>query len=323
LKVGELTGFEESSYTRNVSTSNEAVPSLDSTPPSSPATDTAPNQMWPATLHPVIALVVAGLLWFASLLLQLIIPALFIIPYAFQRGLSPSSPDFAADITNLALKDPTGILLQIVAIFPAHLLTVLLVWIVVTRFGRRPFLASFGWSWSRRWGPLEALGLVVLGVVLFFVGGLVAKLLGSDKPTELEKLITSSWAARYAIAALAVFTAPFVEEFVYRGVVYSALQKLLGKWTAIIFVVLLFTGIHIPQYKQNIGVISAVALLSIVLTIVRAYSNRLLPCVIIHMAFNAVQAVLLVIEPYFHRSVPTPDPTVPTTIILPLVRLIF
>jgi membrane protease YdiL (CAAX protease family) len=58
-------------------------------------------------------------------------------------------------------------------------------------------------------------------------------------------------------------------------------------------------------------VISAVALLSIVLTIVRAYTRRLLPCIAIHMAFNAVQAVLLIIEPYAQRLLP-PQPPVPT-----------
>ena len=70
--------------------------------------------------------------------------------------------------------------------------------------------------------------------------------------------------------------------------------------------------------------IAAVALLSIVLTIVRARSGRLLPCVVIHMAFNAVQAALLLVEPYAQRFLPSTDPAVPTiSILFPLIRLIF
>jgi hypothetical protein len=43
------------------------------------------------------------------------------------------------------------------------------------------------------------------------------------------------------------------------------------------------------------------------------------------MSFNAVQAVLLVVEPYAQRLLPPTDPVVPTisVLLLPLVRLIF
>ena len=122
----------------------------------------------------------------------------------------------------------------------------------------------------------------------FRIASFLAKFLGAEKPTQLEQLINSSLAARYAIAALAVFTAPFIEEFTYRGVLYSALQRLIGVKGAVIFVLGLFTLIHVPQYWPNIGVIAAVALLSIVLTIVRAHRTTA-SCIVIHMAFNAVR----------------------------------
>jgi hypothetical protein len=105
-------------------------------------------------------------------------------------------------------------------------------------------------------------------------------------------------------------------------VLYSALQRVIGVKGAVIFVLGLFTLIHVPQYWPNIGVISAVALLSIVLTIVRASTGRLLPCVVIHMAFNGVQALLLLVEPYVQRL--SPPPPVPTlSILFPLIHLIF
>ena len=65
-------------------------------------------------------------------------------------------------------------------------------------------------------------------------------------------------AARYAIAFLAVFTAPFVEEFIYRGVLFAALQRLTGAIFAGITTLALFTLIHVPQYWPNIGVLAAV-----------------------------------------------------------------
>jgi membrane protease YdiL (CAAX protease family) len=265
----------------------------------------------------------ALLLWIVTFVIQAIIPLLFIIPFAMQRGLNPKSPDFGREAIQLAVTDPTAILLQVISILPTHLLTLGLLWAFVTRFGKRPFLASFGWSWSGTYGRWEALQLVLLGIALFIVGGTLAKLLGAEKPTQLEQIINSSTGARYAIAALAVFTAPFVEEFIYRGVVYSALQRAIGMNWAVVFVLGLFTLIHVPQYWPNVGVISAIAFLSIVLTVVRAYSGRLLPCVVIHMSFNAVQAVLLILEPHLQRLLPTTPPPVPTSMLLPFIRYIF
>jgi membrane protease YdiL (CAAX protease family) len=271
--------------------------------------------------NPVWGIGSALLLWIASILVQAVIPLFFIVPFALHRGLNLSSPDFARAALELAVTDRTAILLQILAILPTHIVTLALLWALVTRFGKRPFLASFGWGWTGRLRLWSSLGL---GICLFIAATTLAKLLGAEKPTQLEQLINSSIAARYAIAALAVFTAPFVEEFVYRGVLYSALQRTIGVNAAVVFVLGLFTLIHVPQYWPNIGVISAVALLSIFLTIVRAYSGKLLPCIIIHMSFNAVQAVLLIVEPYVQRLAPTPEPVVPTaSMILTLIHLLF
>lgn len=258
----------------------------------------------------------AFLVWFASLLLLFFIPLLFLVPYALHRGLNPGDPDFVRAMATLALTDKTAVLLQVLALLPIHLLTFAMVWVLVTRFGKFPFLATIGWGWSPQLRFWPSVGL---GVLLFIAGSSLAKLLGADKPTQLEQIINSSIAARYAIAFLAVFTAPFIEEFVYRGVLYSALQRIVGTYGAVVFVLGLFTIIHVPQYWPNLGVIAAVGLLSISLTVIRAYTGRLLPCIVIHLVFNGITSVLLLLEPYFHRlgigSEPAPG------ILLSLARL--
>jgi membrane protease YdiL (CAAX protease family) len=322
-----LTASKQLHTLHHVPTSNESpiFPALedsnlvyqDAPQASGPSQDVDPN-------NPVWGVAGALLVWLASIFIQAVIPLGFVIPFALHRGLNPGAPDFGRMALELAVTDRTGIFLQVLSILPTHLLTLALLWAFVTRFGKRPFLASFGWGRFTRRGTWEGVGLVVFGVVLFFTATGLAKLLGAEKPTHLEELINSSLATRYAIAALAVFTAPFVEEFIYRGLLYSALQRAIGINSAIVFVLGLFTLIHVPQYWPNIGVISAVAFLSVVLTLVRAYSGKLLPCIVIHMSFNAVQAVFLVIEPYVQRHMPTPEPVVPTvSILFPLIHFIF
>jgi uncharacterized protein len=257
--------------------------------------------------------------WIASILLIVIMPLLFLLPYASSKGLHITDPGYVKALAELALSDKTAVLLQVIALLPSHLLTVVLIWAVVTRLGKKPFWASIGWGWS---GQREVWLWVALGVGLFMVGTTLAWLLGSAKPTQLEQIINSSLAARYTISILAVGTAPFVEEFMYRGVLYAPLQKLAGAPTAVVLVLALFTIIHVPQYWPNFGVIAAVALLSIALTLVRAYTHRLLPCIIIHLVFNGIQAVLLIVEPYAQRFLPGTEPVNPTFILLPLIHFI-
>ncbi len=248
----------------------------------------------------------AVLVLIVSILVQAVFGIVFLVPYSLQRGLNPASPDFKTNLVLLATTDPTAIFLQVLALLPSHLVTLGLVWVVVTRFGKLPFLASLGWGRSN---GLE-LGLCVgLGIILFGMATAIAWLLGIDKPTQLEQIINSSLAARYTIAVLAVFTAPFVEEFIYRGVLYSALQRIAGVAGAVIIVLGVFTLIHVPQYWPNFGVIAAVGLLSVVLTVIRAYTSRLLPCIVIHLVFNAIQSVLLLVEPHLPGFRQTSDQT--------------
>jgi len=234
----------------------------------------------------------------------LIVPIIFLVPFSMYRGINPAEPEYAKRLAEFALNDKTAIFIQVLSLLPIHLLTFAMVWALVTRFGKLPFLPAFRWGWHPR---LRLAKSIALALLLFAAGTAIVKLIGADKPTQLEQIITSSMAARYTIAVLAVLTAPLVEELLYRGVLYGALQRLVGVGGAVIFVLLLFTLVHVPQYLPNFGVIGAVGLLSVSLTIIRASSGRLLPCVVIHLVFNAVTSIILLFEPYLEQFAPTKD----------------
>lgn len=233
----------------------------------------------------------AVLVWFASVAFQLIVSIPLLVFYAASRGITPARADYQQALSVFATSDKTAVFLQIVSLLPSHLLTLVLIWVIVTRFGKRPFGPLVGLTRDRF--PVWA--SIALGVFLFLVGAGLAKLVGGDTPTQLEQIINSSVATRYLVAFIAVATAPLVEELVYRGIVYSALKRVVGAIGAVVFVLGLFTLVHVPQYWPNYGVLLAVGLLSVCLTILRAYTGRLLPCVIIHLVFNGVQALVLVL----------------------------
>lgn len=289
-----------------------ALSNLEQSDPSYSSREPAGDQS-PDPDNPPWGLGGALLVWLASILLIVLMPVVFLLPYAWAKGFHSGMPDYAEALTQFALTDKTAVILQVVSLFPSHLITLILVWAVVTRFGKKSFWVAIGWGWPQKFPWWLS---VMFGVVLFVVGGLIAWLFGAEKPTQLEQIVNSSITARYLISFLAVCTAPFVEEFVYRGVLYAPLQRLTGVPGAVVIVLALFTIIHVPQYWPNSGVIAAVALLSIALTIVRAYSGRLLPCIVIHLVFNGIQAIILIIEPHIKPLIPSAERAAPAAAFL-------
>lgn len=236
-------------------------------------------------------------LWLLSILLVNFLPIFVVGPYLLIRYKGvPTTPQ-------ILFTDHTATLLFVLAIIPAHLLTFGAVWLVVTRLGKRPFWQSFGWSWGKRFGFWASAGVAF---ALYLLGSVVAKKLGGDQQTDIDLLIDTSTAVRIALAILAATTGPLVEELIYRGVLYAALQRAIGTIGTVIIVSFLFALVHVYQYKNNWGVIAVILMLSISLTLVRAWTGRLLPCFIIHMVFNGVQSLLILFHPYleqFEKSV--------------------
>ncbi len=263
-------------------------------PEAAPAPGAAPDPDDP----PWGVLEAVGLL-LVSFILMLLAFAAFVIPYAVYRGVG------LVAFAEFATKDPGALLVQVLSILPAHLLTLGLAWVIVTRAGKRPFFSTLGWEWRAGFTLWRSAGLAVL---LLLVGIGIAKLTG-PADNALEQLIRSSRAATLAVAFVASVTAPLVEEIVFRGVLYSALRRLAGAAGAVVSVVIIFAVIHVPQYWPSYGVIATILLLSTVLTLIRARTGQLLPCFIVHLVFNSIQAVFMVLDPYIRRF--SPEETAP------------
>jgi membrane protease YdiL (CAAX protease family) len=229
------------------------------------------------------------LVWIASVaalfILQLAAAAVWVISEQVKTGRVP-------EVT--AAEPPENLVFWAVASsIPAHLVTIAICWGVVTRGGRRPFLASLGWTWA----GLPVLGRIalVVGVVLVSLAaaqGLV-RILPEKDVTEFEKLLRTSERVRWMVAALAVLTAPLVEEVVYRGVLFAGLRSRLPAGAAIVIVTLMFAGVHFLQYWGAWASIIQLTFLSLLLTLVRARSKSILPCFAIHTLFNMIGAIVI------------------------------
>jgi uncharacterized protein len=246
----------------------------------------------------------AFLIWVGSVACLLFVPLILVVPYMFYRA-ATEGQGVLAGLAN----DKIFLFLSVLGVIPAHALTFFMAYLVVT--GRRsyPFLKTLGFSWPAGWSTLK--GMVICTLIaagLFAAGAVVTQIFPGEK-TQLDMLIESSFAARVVTAFLAVATAPLVEELIYRGMLYPAIARVLGSGVAIALVSLLFAAVHFLQYQNNLGVIGVITLVSVTLTTVRAYTRRLLPCFVIHLVFNGIQAVIFLLYPFLTKAPePTPQP---------------
>ena len=255
--------------------------SPNATPQVSVAPDNSPD-------NPPWGILAALITWFVSIAMLAIVPNLCVLPYLAYRyaGTQPTR--------DVLLRNQTFVFLFVIGWLPAHLLTLALVWAIGTRLGKRSFKQVFGWSWSPNFGLWRS---SALAITLFVVTLVLIGLFGGPR-TDLDRILESSRATAVTLAIIAVVTAPLVEELIYRGLLYSAFQKAVGQWGAVVIVASMFAGLHVVQYWPNIGAISSITLLSAVLTLTRARTGRVLPCFVVHLVFNGVQSIIIIIEPY-------------------------
>lgn len=294
------------------------LPDTDSpAPPIYPAAPFAPGSVTPSNISPdnppwgVVWAVTTFFLSFAALALVPIVGAQVYVALHYRGQPFPAK--------EVLLADKTFVFLFVLGWIPAHLLTLGLIWAVATRLGKYSFKEVFGLSWSPTFRLGKSVGVAIL---LFLMAWLIAVLFGAHK-TDLDQILESSRAAALTLAFIAVATAPLVEELIYRGLLYSAIQRVIGPWFAVLVVASMFAGLHVYQYRQNIGAILSISLLSLALTAIRARTGRLLPCVIIHLVFNGIQSLLIVFEPYLRRLVEHYRPQPTTGLLISIVRFLY
>lgn len=209
-----------------------------------------------------------------------------------KRGVAPPPGD--AEAMRAWLASPRVMAAAVYSTIVAHLLTILFCWAVVTRLRQQPFFESLGWNWAGH-SPIYWL---LLAIAVFIGIGLTNRYVFQkflpEKETSFDQLLKAGPQVRLAIAILASFSAPLVEEIVYRGVIFGGLRKRFSATTTIIIVTLLFAGVHVPQYSGAWASVAGLMLLSLILTFVRAKSKSLLPCIVIHFINNAVVSLVIV-----------------------------
>ncbi len=152
----------------------------------------------------------------------------------------------------------------------------------------QPSLALFGWSGSTPRALLTAaLGGLALGAVYMALAARFPPPEGA-KLGLIARTITGGGWPLYAWAVFALAVAPPVEEFVFRGVMWTGLRRSWGPVAAAFAITFAFLLLHVTEAGGYPLALAAIGTLGLAALAARVLSGSLLPPVLLHSGYNAV-----------------------------------
>ena len=181
-----------------------------------------------------------------------------------------------------------------------YVLLLAALYILLRRVREVPFWSSLGF----RALPARRLALgFILGFILAPVIQGANLLFPPPEPLLLEKLFTSKSAAALLLG-VAVFAAPFVEELLFRGYIYTLLERLWGALPAVLVSGFLFGAIHFYQLWPGWFQMLLICIVGFVFSTVRARAGSTLASIAVHFGYNFALAVFFLISPQFRHLPP-------------------
>lgn len=172
------------------------------------------------------------------------------------------------------------------------------IYFFITWYYKASFLSALKWKGLSAHHTIRYL---LGGAALSLVVMIFPPLLPERKGFPLEKLFNSPTSA-YAIAAFAVVVAPFMEELLFRGLLFAFFEKHGGLTAAIVATAILFAGLHIPEYWGAWNNVVMILVVGFTFSIVRGLTDSVTPSFALHLAYNGTLMLLLFLQTqHFHR----------------------
>ncbi len=164
-------------------------------------------------------------------------------------------------------------------------LIVAFVYVLATVKHRMDFGESMSWIPLTR--PLRSGALYCgLGFLLACSVAVIASLI--PMPTErppLEELLGDP-AALLLLAVFGVTVVPAVEELLFRGFFYAALDRMHGALAAILVTSVVFSMIHGPQYGWHWQNLVLLFYVGSIFALIRAQTGSVVPAAFVHAGYN-------------------------------------
>lgn len=165
--------------------------------------------------------------------------------------------------------------------------------------GRR---GLFFWSGlaMRRLPAAQVGSALVAGVLLALVIQSANLLVPPPEELPFDRLF-SSRAAAWLIIAASLLVAPLVEELIFRGYIYTLLERLWGMAAAVIVSGVLFGAIHFPQLYPGYFQMGLLCVVGLVFSLARARTGTLLASILLHFGYNAALSAAFLTSDQFRQ----------------------
>ena len=172
------------------------------------------------------------------------------------------------------------------------------IYVLVAVGHAQPFWVMLRW---RRITAGKMLACLAGGTLLTIVIAVLPPVLPDTNQFPLENLFNSR-AAAYAIGAFAVLVAPFMEELIFRGILFGIFEAQVGLRFAIVITALLFGGLHVPEYWGAWNHMLLIFFVGLVFSLARGRSGSLAPSVFLHVGYNASMMIALFVSTQHFRN---------------------
>jgi membrane protease YdiL (CAAX protease family) len=162
-------------------------------------------------------------------------------------------------------------------------------------------LVPIGWIGARTRDLWLSASVGVL-LVLLYMGAVAAfPPPPGQKFGVVSELLKSGGSAVHIWAVGAVLFSPPVEEFVFRGLLFTGFSRSWGVWAASIFVTVLFVSVHLPETVHYVPAVLVQVLFSSATLVARIATRSLLPSIVLHATYNLGLVAILYVNLWMLR----------------------
>jgi membrane protease YdiL (CAAX protease family) len=163
-------------------------------------------------------------------------------------------------------------------------------WRLFSHHFRIGFFRALAWRWPARW-PWFLAGGALLAVAV----ELSSNFLPSPPEMPIDKMLRTP-ADAWLMSLFGVFIAPFVEEVLFRGLLFPALARRSGAVFSLAVTSVLFGAIHAQQLAGAWIQVTCIVFVGTVLTLIRWRFRSLASSTLVHVGYNGALFVALFVQ---------------------------
>jgi len=203
---------------------------------------------------------------------------LFVFCGAFAIVIAHHVPAFSQLRTADLVNQPRVILSAQLA---AYLIVFGVLWRYFAHHFGIGFLRALSWQWPLRWP-----GFLGKGVLLALAVQICAHFLPSPPELPVDKMLRTASDA-WLLSVFGVLIAPFVEEVLFRGLLFPALTRRAGPLFSLVMTSLLFGAVHSQQLAGARTQVAVIVIVGGMLTMIRWRYHSLACSTLVHAGYNA------------------------------------